>query len=65
MGQERSGKGEHLLLCIACCLSVCLWLSGCAHSLKQMQGEQDLKEAKHLMGTGDYSASEKKILVVL
>jgi len=65
MGQERSGKGEHLLLCIACCISVSLWLCGCAHSLKQSQGEQDLKEAKHLMSTGDYSASEKKTLVVL
>ena len=65
MGQERSGKGGHLLLCIACCISVSLWLCGCAHSLKQSQGEQDLKEAKHLMSTGDYSASEKKTLVVL
>ena len=65
MGQERSGKGGHLLLCIACCISVSLWLCGCAHSLKQSQGEQDLKEAKHLMSTGDYSASEMKTLVVL
>ena len=65
MGQERSGKGQHLLLCIVCCISVSLWLCGCAHSLKQSQGEQDLKEAKHLMSTGDYSASEKKTLAVL
>src|SRR5512137_349576 len=65
MGQERSGKEGHLLLCVACCLSVSLWLCGCAHSLKQGQGEQDIKEAKHLMSTGDYSASEKKTLAVL
>ena len=65
MGQERSGKGKHLFLCITCCISVSLWLCGCAHSLKQWQGEQDLKEAKHLMSTGDYSASEMKTLVVL
>jgi hypothetical protein len=65
MDQERSGKGKHLLLCIACCISVSLWLCGCAHSLKQGQGEQDLKEAKDLMGMGDYSASEKKALGVM
>ena len=65
MGQERSGKGEHLLLCIACCVSISLWLFGCAHSLNQWQGEQDLKEAKDLMGMGDYSASEKKALGVM
>jgi tetratricopeptide (TPR) repeat protein len=65
MGQERSGKEGHLLLCVACCLTVSLWLCGCAHSLKQGQGEQDLKEAKDLMGMGDYSASEKKALGVM
>lgn len=65
MGQERSGKGEHLLLCIACCISIFLWLCGCAHSFKQWQGEQALREAKELRGMGDYSASEKKTLRVL
>jgi hypothetical protein len=65
MGQERSGKGEHVLLCVACCLSICLWLCGCTHLLNQWQGEQDLREAKHLMSTGQYSASEKKTLSVL
>lgn len=65
MGRERSGKGEHVLLCIACCVSISLWLFGCAHSIRQWQGEQALKEAKDLTGRGDYSASEKKTLGVL
>jgi hypothetical protein len=65
MGQERSGKREHLFLCIACCLSISLWLCGCVPSLRQWQGEQALKEAKDLRSTGDYSASEKKTLGVL
>ena len=46
MGQERSRKGKHFLLCIACCVSIFLWLCGCVHSVKQWQGEQDLREAK-------------------
>jgi hypothetical protein len=65
MGQERSGKREYLLLCIACCVSIFLWLSGCVPSLRQWQGEQALREAKDLRSTGDYSASEKKTLGVL
>ena len=65
MGQERSRKRKHVLLCIACCISITLWLCGCVHSLKQWQGEQALKEAKDLRSTGDYSASEKKTLKVL
>jgi hypothetical protein len=65
MDQERSWKGKLFLLCIACCVSISLWLFGCAHSLNQWQGEQDLKEAKDLMGMGDYSASEKKALGVM
>jgi len=65
MGHERSGKREHLLLYIACCIGVSLWLCGCVPSLRQWQGEQALKEAKDLRGTGDYSASEKKTLGVL
>ena len=65
MGQEHSRKGKHVLLCIAGCLSIVLGLCGCVHLLNQWQGEQDLREAKHLMSTGQYSASEKKILSVL
>jgi hypothetical protein len=65
MGQERSGKREHLFLCIACCLSLSLWLCGCVPSLRQWQGEQALREAKDLRSEGDYSASEKKTLGVL
>ena len=65
MGQERSGKGEHLLLCIACCLSLVLGFGGCVHLLDQWQGEQDLRDAKHLMSTGRFSASEEKTLRVL
>jgi len=65
MGQERSRKGKHFHLCIACCVSIFLGLCGCVHSVKQWQGEQDLREAKALMGAGNYSASEKKTLSVL
>jgi hypothetical protein len=65
MGEEHSRKGKHVLLCIACCVSLFLWLCGCVHSVKQWQGEQTLREAKDLMGMGDYSASEKKTLSVL
>jgi TolA-binding protein len=65
MGQERSREGKHFLLCIACCVSISLWLCGCVHSVKQWQGEQALKEARDLRSTGDYSASEKKTLSVL
>jgi len=65
MGQERSGKGEHVLLCIACCVGVWLSLCGCAHSVKPSQGDQALREAKELRGMGAYSASEKKTLSVL
>jgi len=65
MGKERSRKGKHVLLCIACCISLLLWLSGCVYPAKQWQGEQALREAKDLVGTGDYSASEKKTLGVL
>jgi hypothetical protein len=65
MGQERSGKRKHLFLCIACCLSLSLWLCGCVPSLRQWQGEQALREAKDLRSEGDYSASEKKTLGVL
>jgi hypothetical protein len=65
MGHERSRKREYVLLCIACCVSMCLWLCGCVHSFKQWQGEQALSQAKELRGMGDYSASEKKTLGVL
>lgn len=65
MGQERSGKGEHLLLCLAFCVSISLWLCGCALPVKQWQGEYALREAKELREKGDYSASEKKTLGVL
>jgi valyl-tRNA synthetase len=65
MGQERSRKGKHVLLCIACCLGIFLWLCGCVHSVRQWQGEQALKEARDLRSTGNYSASEKKTLSVL
>ncbi len=65
MGQERSWKGKHLLLCIACCMSIVLWFCGCVHLLNQWQGEQDLRDAKRLMSSGQFSASEKKTLSVL
>ena len=65
MGQERSGKGKHFLLCIAGCLSIGLGFCGCAHLLNQWQGEQELREARYLTSTGQYSASEKKALSVL
>ena len=65
MGQERSGKGEHLLLCLAFCVSISLWFCGCALPVKQWQGEYALREAKELREKGDYSASEKKTLGVL
>jgi len=65
MGQKRSRKGKHFHLCIACCVSIFLGLCGCVHSAKQWPGEQDLREAKALMGAGDYSVSEKKTLSVL
>jgi TolA-binding protein len=65
MGQERSRKGQHFHLCIACCVSIFLGLCGCVHSVKQWQAEQNLREAKALMGAGDYSVSEKKTLNVL
>jgi TolA-binding protein len=35
------------------------------HTAKQWLGEQDLKEARYLLGAGHYSASEKKTLSVL
>jgi hypothetical protein len=65
MGQEHSRKGKHFLFRIACCMSVFLLFCGCVDSLRQWQGEQDLREAKHLMTTGNFSASEKKTLGVL
>jgi len=65
MGQEHSRKRKHLLIRIAGCLSVFLGLCGCVHLLNQWHGEQDLTEARHLMSTGQYSASEKKTLNVL
>jgi chromosome segregation ATPase len=65
MGEERSRKGKHFLFRIACCVSVFLGFCGCVQSLKQWQGEQDLREAKHLMSTGNYPACEKKTLSVL
>jgi len=65
MGQERFWKGKHFLLCVAGGLSILLGLGGCAHLPDQWQGEQDLKDAKHLMSTGQYSESEKETLNVL
>jgi hypothetical protein len=65
MGQERSRKGKHFLFRIACCLSVSLLFCGCVDSLRQWQGQQDLSEARRLMDTGNFSASEKKTLGVL
>lgn len=65
MGEERSGKGKHFLLCIAGCLSVVLGLCGCVHSDNQRQGERGLGEARYLMSTGQYAASENKTLTVL
>lgn len=65
MGKERSGKWKHLLLCIAGCLSVVLALGACAHLPDQRQGEQSLREAKHLMSAGQYAAAETKTLTVL
>ena len=65
MGQERSRKGKHLLIRFACCLGISLGLCGCVQMLNQLQGEQDLREARQLTSTGQYSASEKKTLSVL
>jgi DNA repair exonuclease SbcCD ATPase subunit len=65
MGQEHSWKGKHFLLCIAGGLSILLGLCGCAHLLNGWHGEQDLKDAKDLMRTGQYVESEKKTLNVL
>jgi len=65
MGQEHSGKGKQFLLCITGCLSIVLGLCGCGHLLNQWQGEQDLREAKLLMHTGQYSESERKTMRVL
>jgi hypothetical protein len=65
MGQEHSGKRKYFLLCITGCLSIVLGLCGCVHLLNQWQGEHDLREAKQLMSTGQYSESEKKTLSVL
>ena len=65
MGQEHSGKGKQFLLCITGCLSIGLGLCGCGHLLNQWQGEQDLREAKLLMHTGQYSESERKTMRVL
>jgi tetratricopeptide (TPR) repeat protein len=42
-----------------------LGLGGCVHLLNQWQGEQDLRDAKHLMSTGRFSASEEKTLRAL
>lgn len=64
MGQERSWKGKHFLLCLACSVGLCLGLCGCVHSYKQWRGEQGLGEAKALMSTGHYAASEKRALRV-
>jgi|GEM_PF-432774 flagellar biosynthesis/type III secretory pathway chaperone len=65
MGQEHSGKGKQILLRITGCLSIVLGLCGCVHLLNQWQGEQDLREAKQLMRTGQYSESEAKTMRVL
>lgn len=65
MGQERSRKGKHFLFRIACCVGICLGLCGCVHSYNQWRGAQGLGEAKALMSTGHYSASEKRALRVL
>jgi len=65
MGQERSGKGKHLLFRIACCIGISLGLCGCVQSYKQWRGAPELGEAKALMSTGHYSVSEKKTLRVL
>jgi hypothetical protein len=46
-------------------MSMVLGLGGCVHLLNQWQGEQDLRDAKHLMSTGRFSASEEKTLRVL
>jgi chromosome segregation ATPase len=42
-----------------------LGLGGCVHLLNQWQAEQDLRDAKHLMSTGRFSASEERTLRVL
>jgi hypothetical protein len=65
MGQEHSRKGKHFLFRIACCMSLFLLFCGCVDALRQWQGEQDLREAKHLMSRGNFSASEKETLGVL
>jgi DNA repair exonuclease SbcCD ATPase subunit len=65
MGQERSRKGKHLLFRFACCVIISLGLCGCVQLLNQLQGEQDLREARQLTSAGQYSASEKKTLSVL
>jgi polyhydroxyalkanoate synthesis regulator phasin len=46
-------------------VSILLGFFGCAQWVTRWQGEQDLREARHLMINGQYSASEKKNLSVL
>jgi hypothetical protein len=65
MGQERSRKGKHLLFRFACCVIISLGLCGCFQPYQQLRGAEGLGEAKALMSTGHYAASEKKTLRVL
>ena len=65
MGQERSRKGKHLLFRFACCVIISLGLCGCFQPYQRLRGAEGLGEAKALMSTGHYAASEKKTLRVL
>jgi hypothetical protein len=46
-------------------VSLIVWFGGCAHLLDQWQGAQDLRDARRLLSTGQFPASEQKSSSVL
>ena len=69
MGRERTWKRKHLLLYLACCVSVLLsvlfgfW--GCSHLARGWQAEGRLARATTLLAAGEYRASLRETNAVL
>ena len=56
MGKKQSGRGKHIHFILAC-LTITLFISGCAHLYEGVMADPDFKKANDYKEKGNYSAS--------
>jgi tetratricopeptide (TPR) repeat protein len=61
MGEKHSRQRQHVLFCLAGCLTTLLVVAGCIHyGLEKWKPEEHLELSRHYMDKGDFEAALKE-----